>query len=214
MMDEQRSLGWYQARLGNVSASRVADIMIGTKDKINAYMLNLAAERLTGLRDEIYINKAMQRGIDTEEIAKSVFMFQTGIEVFETGFWKDTEIVGFGASPDGLTCDGGLIEIKCPQSNTHLKYLRDRKLPDQYKPQVQAQLAVTGLPFAYFMSFDNRLPNNLQNFIIHVPRDEDYIALMRKKVQAFLNDLEDLIDKLSKENDGWPLAIMKPYSEI
>lgn len=207
MMHEQRSLGWYSNRVGKVTASRVADIVAGTKDRLGVYMLNLAAERLTGTREEIYVNKAMQRGIDTEEVAKSVFMFETGIEVFDTGFWEDKEIIGFGASPDGLTDDGGLIEIKCPNTNTHLKYLKDKKLPDQYKPQVQAQLSVTGLPFGYFMSFDNRLPENMQSFMVRVERDEEYIKVMREKVQRFLNDLEDLIDTLSKENIKWQQVI-------
>ena len=196
-MQEQRSDGWYSARLGLVTGSRVADVLTGTAEKRKAYMMQLAAERLTGVpQDNIYITAAMQRGIDLEDTARMLFSLETEIGISETGFWIDEELKGWGASPDGITSDGGIIEIKCPNTITHLGYYKDKKLPAKYKPQVMCQLAITGREHAYFCSYDDRLPEHLQLFFCRVERDEDYIAVMRKKVEVFLNELEDLVCEL------------------
>ena len=53
-MMEQRTEEWYAARLGKVTASRVADIVAKTKTGYSTsranYMAELICERLTGVR--------------------------------------------------------------------------------------------------------------------------------------------------------------------
>jgi exodeoxyribonuclease (lambda-induced) len=115
--------------------------------------------------------------------------------VQEVGFIKDLHIEGLGCSPDGLTSDGGIVEIKCPNSNQHVSYYREKRLPLKYRAQVMCQMAVTGVEHAYFVSFDDRVPVHLQLSIVKVQRDEDYINDMLSKSRAFLAELESLMEE-------------------
>ena len=88
---EQRSEEWFQARLGKVTASRVADVLAKIKSGESAsrrnYKIQLVSERLTGEKQETYINQAMQDGIDREVFARDRYIQQFG-EVEEVGFIK------------------------------------------------------------------------------------------------------------------------------
>ena len=114
-MDEQRTDAWFEARLGKVTASRVADLMATTKSGYAASRDNLMAqlivERLTGQKQESYTNAAMQWGTDQEPFARAAYEIATGQMVEECGFIPHPTIEGAGASPDGLVGDEGLVEI-------------------------------------------------------------------------------------------------------
>lgn len=197
---EQRSKEWYADRLGKATASRMSDVLAAaSSERRKSYMMQLIAERLSGVSaEDFYVSKEMQRGIDLEDMARAVFALDKGLEVREAGFFTDTHIEWLGASPDGLTSDGGLVEIKCPKTSTHLSYCLERKCPSKYYAQVQCQLAVTGLAHAYFVSYDDRVPERLQMFCVHVPRDEPYIKEMRARVMQFLDEAQDIINSLGE----------------
>jgi len=63
---------------------------------------------------------------------------------------------------------------------------------------MQFQMACTGREWCDFVSFDNRLPPELQLFVKRVPRDETYIRLMEAEIVQFLAELDDKINKLMK----------------
>ena len=197
---EQRSKEWYKNRLGKVTASRMSDVLAApSSERRKSYMMQLIAERLSGVSaEDVYVSKEMQRGIDLEDMARAVFAMEKGLEVREAGFFTDADIEWLGASPDGLTSDGGLVEIKCPKTATHIGYCVERKCPAKYYAQIQCQLAVTGLSHAYFVSYDDRVPGQYQMFCVHVPRDETYIKEMREKVLQFLDEAQDIINTLGE----------------
>lgn len=203
---EQRTEEWFKARLGKVTASKVADVMAKTKTGISAsranYLSDLVVERLTGQQAEFYQNDAMQWGTDTEPQARMAYEAHKKVLVDEEGFIDHPSIANFGCSPDGLIETDGLIEIKCPNSKTHIDTLLSGKAPSKYIPQMQTQMAITGKQYCDFVSFDPRLPEDLQLFIVRVDRDNDYIAKLEEEVVGFLNEVEQTVTKLKGLKDG------------
>jgi putative phage-type endonuclease len=192
---------WLQARLGKVTASRVADVVAKTKSGYSAsrenYMAQLICERLTGKPTEMFSNAAMEWGTEQEPHARAAYSAKTGELVEEVGFIPHHDIPGSGASPDGFVGEG-LIEIKCPNTATHLEYVLAGKPPEKYVTQMQWQMAVTGAPWADFCSYDPRLPEHLQLLIVRVSRDATRIAELEAEVQWFLGELENKVEQLQK----------------
>ena len=201
MMD-QGSDQWFAARIGKVTASRVADILAKTKSGYSAsrdnYMAQLVCERLTGQREEFFTSAAMQHGTDTEPLARAAYESLKDVLVDEVGFVPHPSIIMAGASPDGLVGDDGLLEIKCPNTATHIETLLSQTVPSKYNTQMQFQMACTGRSWCDFVSFDNRLPAELQLFVKRVPRDNMYIRLMEEEIVKFLNELDIKIAQLMK----------------
>jgi putative phage-type endonuclease len=201
MMD-QGTDEWFAIRIGKVTASRVADVIAKTKSGYSAsrdnYMAQLVCERLTGQKGESFTNAAMQHGTETEPLARAAYEALRDVLVDEVGFVPHPIIKMAGASPDGLVGDNGLLEIKCPNTATHIETLLSETVPTKYYTQMQFQLACTGREWCDFVSFDNRLPTELQLFVKRVPRDEMYIKLMEAEIVQFIAELDDKINKLMK----------------
>jgi putative phage-type endonuclease len=199
-MIEQRSDAWFEARIGKVTASRVADVLAKTKTGYSAtrdnYMAQLVCERLTGEKGESFNNAAMQHGTDTEPLARAAYESLKDVLVDEVGFVPHPKILMAGASPDGLVGDDGLLEIKCPNTATHIETLLSQIVPGKYNTQMQFQMACTERSWCDFVSFDNRLPQDLQMFVKRVPRDNMYIRLMEEEIVKFLNELDIKIAQL------------------
>lgn len=194
---EQRTPEWYKARLGIATASRFNDIMARTRSGYGAqrknYMAELVIEVLTDNPTERFTSTAMEWGTENEPVARLEYSLQTGNDVEETGFWVD-DGVGAGASPDGFIGKDGLVEIKCPNSATHLETLAKRELPYQYKAQVQGQMWITGRKWCDFVSYDPRLPKNAQMIIIRVERDDRYIAELEEEVSDFMVEVANQVE--------------------
>lgn len=197
----QRSNEWFAARLGKVTASRVADVVAKTKNGYGAsrenYMAQLICERLTGKPTEMFSNAAMEWGTQTEPQARAAYSAKTGELVEEVGFIPHHDIHGSGASPDGFVGEG-LIEIKCPNTATHLEYVLAGKPPERYVTQMMWQMCVTGAPWCDFVSYDPRLPEHLQLLIVRVARDATRITELEAEVRKFLCELEDKLKQLEK----------------
>ena len=201
MMD-QGTEEWFTIRIGKVTASRVADVIAKTKTGYSAsrdnYMAQLICERLTGQKGESFSNAAMQHGTDTEPLARAAYEALQDVLVDEVGFVPHPTIEMAGASPDGLVGADGLLEIKCPNTATHIETLLSQSVPGKYNTQMQFQMACTGRHWCDFVSFDNRLPAELQLFVKRVPRDEVFIRLIEAEIVQFLAELDDKINKLMK----------------
>jgi putative phage-type endonuclease len=197
---EQRSEEWFQARLGKVTASRVSDVLSKIKSGESAsrrnYKIQLVSERLTGEKQESYINQAMQDGIDREVFARDRYVQQFG-EVEEVGFVNHPTLQA-GASPDGMVGDDGLLEIKCPMGTTHTETLMTQEVPSKYIPQIQFQLRCTGRKWCDFVSYNPMFPEHLQVFVKRVEADEVYQAELDKEIELFLIEVQTIIDKLGE----------------
>jgi putative phage-type endonuclease len=201
MMD-QGTEEWFTIRIGKVTASRVADVIAKTKTGYSAsrdnYMAQLVCERLTGQKAEGFTNASMQHGIETEAYARAAYEALKDVLVDEVGFVPHPSIEMAGASPDGLVGDDGLLEIKCPNTATHIETLLTQTVPSKYNTQMQFQMACTGRSWCDFVSFDNRLPEELQLFVKRVPRDDVFIKQTEDAIVKFLAELDDKINKLMK----------------
>ena len=198
----QRSAEWFAARLGKVTASRVADIVAKTKSGYSTsranYMAELVCERLTGMQGESFSSAAMVWGTNTEPMARSVYESRMAELVEETGFVLHPTIEMAGASPDGLIGDDGLVEIKCPNTATHIDTLLSDGAPSKYMTQMQWQMACTGRKWCDFVSFDPRMPEEMQMFVIRVERNDDVIIELEREVEKFLVELEYKITSLNQ----------------
>jgi putative phage-type endonuclease len=198
---EQRSAEWFAARLGKVTASRVADVIAKTKSGYSAsranYMAELVCERLTGMQGESFSSAAMVWGTNTEPMARSAYESRMAELVEETGFVLHPTISMAGASPDGLIGDDGLVEIKCPNTATHIDTLLSEGAPSKYMTQMQWQMACTGRKWCDFVSFDPRMPEEMQMFVIRVERNDDVIIELEREVEKFLVELEYKITQLT-----------------
>jgi putative phage-type endonuclease len=203
---EQRSPEWFAARLGKVTASRVADVIAKTKTGYSAsrdnYMAQLVCERMTGVQGESYTNTAMQWGTDQEPLARAAYEAAQDVLVDETGFVIHPRIQEAGASPDGLVGIFGLIEIKCPNTATHIETILSDKVPGKYFTQMQWQMACTERDWCDFVSFDPRMPEGLQLFIKRVEFDSIYVKMLEYEIQEFLDELETKIKNLNERKNG------------
>lgn len=189
----QRSDDWYAERCGKVTASRVKDLNAKpSKGKaLNALGLTILAERLTGVQKETPTNFYMQWGIDNEPHAIAAYENETGFFVNGTGLIDHPFIEMFGASPDGLVSENGQIEVKCPDTTTHLNTLLTKEVPEEHIPQITSQLAYTRREWCDFVSYDPRLEPELQIIIIRVFAKDLNIEGLERDVRAFNRAIEE-----------------------
>lgn len=198
----QGSPEWHAARVGKVTASRVADVIAKTQTGVSAsrknYAAELVAERLTGKPAESYTNAAMQWGIDMEPQARVAYEFLHDAQVVQVGLVDHPTIPMSAASPDGLVGDAGLVEIKCPSTATHIETLLNKAVADKYIVQMQWQMACTGRAWCDYVSYDPRMPEDMQLFVQRVTRDNVRIAELESEVRVFLEEVASTIVKLRK----------------
>ena len=187
---------WFLEKTGKPGASSF-DKIITTKGEPSKsaknYLYQLAGETIVGLKTETYQNAIMQRGIELEPLARSLFEMIYDVEVKQVGLCYPDEQKKYLCSPDGLLEDSGL-EIKCPLIHTHVSYLLGGKLPTDYFQQVQGSMAVTGFSYWYFMSY---YPG-MAPFIIKVDRDEEFIAKLKAELDSFCLELALTVKKLKE----------------
>lgn len=193
---------WKSDRAGKATGSRASDILAkvakGEAADRRNYRVQLVTERLTGQpAEDGFVNDAMRWGTETEPFARMAYEANAGMMVREAGFAYLPDVPA-GCSVDGFIEGGGLLEIKCPKSATHIEYLQGGKLPSKYEPQVLHNLWVTGEPFADFVSFDPRLPENLQLFVVRYEPTKDALAEYEKSLFLFLDEVASLEQQLRK----------------
>jgi len=199
----QGSDEWKLARLGLATGSRASDILAkiktGEAAKRRDYRIELVTERLTGkFNEDVYVSKEMQWGTQQEPFARMAYEEMKSCMVHECGFVSAKDKMA-GCSVDGFLEDQGmfgLYESKCPKSSTHIAYLKDRRLPPDHEPQVTHNMYITGAQFSDFVSFDPRLPENLQLFVIRVMRDESKMKAYELELMTFLAEVKILENEL------------------
>ena len=198
----QGSPEWFAARVGKVTASRIADMMAKTKTGWGAsranYKAQLVAERLTGIVAEGYTNAAMEWGKEKEAEARAAYGFSVMGPVELIDFVTHPDIPMSGASPDALVSREGLVEIKCPNTATHIETLLGGAVPGKYVMQMQWQMACTGRKWCDFVSYDPRMPEDMRLFVRSLWRDDEQIAEITKEVRAFLAEIDATVAQLTK----------------
>ncbi len=198
----QGSDEWLRARCGKVTASRVADVVAKTRTGWGAaranYAAELVAERLTGAPAERFTNAAMSWGTEKEPDARALYSFMSGVEVVQIGLALHPAIDMALASPDGLVLGDGLVEIKCPNTATHIETLLGAEIDGRYVKQMQWQMACTGRQWCDFASYDPRMPAEMQLHVRRVERDDALIKELEREVVSFLAEIAETEAKLRK----------------
>jgi len=199
---EQGSPEWKQSRIGKATASRISDIVAKTKSGYSTsranYMAQLVVERMTNQVAESYSNAAMEWGIENEEFARAAYEAKTGNMVDQVGAIDHPRIALSAASPDGLVGDDGCLEIKCPNTATHIETLLGDEPAKKYYDQMQWQMVCANRSWCDFVSFDPRMPAHLQLFVKRIERNDIYIAELESEVICFLAEVDDKVKKLNE----------------
>lgn len=199
---EQGTPEWLAARAGLVTASRIADVMAKIKSGEAAsrrdYRAQLVAERISGNPSPSFTNAAMQWGTENEPFARAAYELEYDVTVDQVALIRHPDIVFAGASPDGLVNGDGLVEIKCPNTATHIKYALAGKAPADYQYQMLWQMECTGRQWCDFISYDPRMPEDMQLFVVRFERDQDRINEIKEEVVKFLAEVEAEIKSLIK----------------
>ena len=193
---EQGTEEWLRSRIGCPSGSGFSKL-ITAQGKVSTsrdtYVNQLIAEKVIGDIPETYTNEWMQRGKQLEPEARAFYEFEREMVVTETGFIKHDDYE-CGVSPDGLVSLDGGLEIKCPAPATHVRYLRQGRLPSEYKAQVMGCLWITNRDWWDFLSYHPSLPP----FLIRVERDEEFIKALEEIVFDACNEIKQEAEKLEK----------------
>jgi putative phage-type endonuclease len=198
---DQNSPEWLTLRIGQVTASRVKDVVAklkkgGESAARASYKMELLGEVITGRATDHYVSQAMDFGKENEPLARTMYELQKSVDVERVGYVRHAMIPRSGCSPDGLVGDDGLVEFKVPNTTTHLEYLIADVVPEEYKPQMLWQMACTNRKWCDFCSYDPRLPADFGLFIKRFERDEAAICAMEKEVDTFIAELNQMCEKL------------------
>lgn len=201
-MAEQGTQEWMRRRLGKLTASRMADVLATTKSGPSAsrknYLAQLVAERMTGVPADTFSNSAMQWGTENEPLARAEYELLYDVMVDQVDFVEHPTLEMCGASPDGLIGSDGLIEIKAPNTATHIEYLLAGVPPHRYKPQMALQLICTGRQWCDFVSYDPRMPESHRLFVTRYTPDSEYLETVTAAAKAFLDEVEATVLRLQE----------------
>jgi putative phage-type endonuclease len=200
---EQGSDEWFALRCGKITASRIKDVLAmpktgnGEAATRKKYMIQLLAERLTGCVAESYTSAAMQWGTLQEPNARAAYEFVSGHTVDLITFADHPTIAMCGASTDGLIVNGGVLEIKCPDTSTHLDWMLAGVVPSEHEGQLYLGMDCTELQHGTFVSYDPRLPYHLQLFKAELEFDKERVDIIRAGVEKMNADIDAMIERLN-----------------
>ena len=205
-MIEQRTPEWFAQRLGKVTASRINDVMATLKSggetaSRKNYRAQLAIERLTQTQAQSFASAAMQWGTDCEPLAVAAYEAKLGVFVDAAAFVDHPHTKNSGASPDGLVGANGLLEVKCPNSATHFEWLLAGVVPKEHQNQMLWQMACTGRDWCDFVSYDPRMPEHAQLFVVRLERDDAAISKITKAVESILEEVDEMCAQIEAMRD-------------
>src|SRR5262245_57027341 len=197
------NVDWIKARLGKLTASRFADAVARIKTGWGAsrarYIGELVSERLTGEPYPRFRSAEMQRGIEMETQARNAYQFYRDVDIVAVGFIDHPSIAMSGCSPDGLVGDDGLVEFKCPATHTHIATLRGDPITNEYLAQVHWQMVCTERSWSDWVSFDPRLPFEMQMFIQRIGASDAVQQLMENDARMFLAEVDATVAALREQ---------------
>ncbi len=197
----QRTEAWRLARAGRVTASRISDVVTTTRNGWGharaKYADQLVAERLTGRPQDMRRIKSLDDRADLEPEAIAAYQFYTDHEVELVGFIQHPKIEMAGASPDGLIGKKGGLEIKCLNSENHIKLIEGDDSPMlEYMPQMMFGMACTERPWWEFIAYCPIMPERLKLFTRRIPRDKEVVAKIEALVIDFLAEVDERVAKI------------------
>lgn len=204
---------WLAARRGIVTASVVGQLVTAktirpaANDTSRALTALLAAERITGWTDPVYVSDDMLRGTMDEPIARGIYA-EHHAPVVEVGFMvRDFGGYVIGYSPDGLVGDDGLIEIKSRRAKRHLTDILADEVPAENMAQIQAGLLVSGREWCDYVSYCSGMPL----WTKRVEPDERWHAAITEAVAGFEQTVAQMVATYHARVAGLPATERTDY---
>lgn len=198
----QMSGDWWKARRGIPTASDFDKILTPKQMKPSAsqegFIHQLIAERYANIWPDQsgYVSPAMAYGVENEERARADYAFVQNVDVIQVGFCL-SDCERYGCSPDGLIGDDGGLELKCPNLETHTRYLLEGVLPAEYRCQVHGELLVTGREWWDFVSWSDSLPV----FRVRVTPDS-FTAALKSELEKFCDKYAKAVERIEGIRNG------------
>lgn len=191
----QKSPEWLHLKKGKISGTQAEGIMGTPRARLTA-MYDILGERLrVGVPEEY--ESPIDRGNRLEPEAAAAYEMETGLSTSTVGFCQKDDSDHIGNSPDRMVGDNGALEIKCPEHKNHMKYVIEKKIPDDYYWQVVQYFVVNEkLEWLDFMSYNPDIPA-CPIFLIRVTRAEleKDIAELEAKEKVFLDEVNTLLEQ-------------------
>lgn len=192
MSAAQRSVEWFEQRVGRITGSRSGAILgLNPWQSRDDVMRDMVRE-FFGADKEFTGNAATEWGTNHEAEALSVFEEVTGEIVEEAGLIVHPDISWIAASPDGLVGDDAGLEIKAPYSGK-LKSIEDQP---HYMAQIQLCMAVTGRDRWHYFGWT---PSDYIHEVVE--RDPDWLDKNMDSFVSFIDDYIEIIDDKEKAED-------------
>lgn len=193
---EQSSHEWFECRRGIPTASMFQTVMAKGRDggesvTRKTYLYKLAGEIITGELAESYSNDHMLRGKEMEAEARDLYAFTHDIEPQKVGFVRNGQK---GASPDSFLGSDGILEVKTKLPHLAIECLLKDEFPSEHKAQCQGGLWVAEREWIDIVVYWPRVPL----FVKRAWRDEAYIAKLESAVAAFNDELQAIVERLSR----------------
>ena len=191
----QGSKDWHEAKRGKISGSQISNILMNPSTAgYQNYLTRLALERITNITEETFCSNDMQRGLDLEDSARTIYEFSSGNEVTQLGYIEHPYVEMALSSPDGVVGSEGGVEIKCPKAKNHLETRLTEKIKREYLLQVQWLMACSpSIQWVDYISFCPDFPADLQLKIIRVWRDDHKIDELEAAAIKFNRAVEQTV---------------------
>ena len=204
---EQGSESWLEARRGIVTASEVHKLLtskgaVATNQTAREYIAELAAERITGHVEDVYVSRDMELGTLNEPYARDGYAEYKGVQVDEVGFMvREYDGYKLGFSPDGLVSDEGLIEIKSRKPRIQINTILRDGVPNGNMAQIQMGLLVSGRQWCDYVSYSGGLPL----WISRVLPDQHWQKNILEAVEQAEKAIQDLVQQFEVATYGLPI---------
>jgi len=203
---QQNTPEWLNERAGKINGSEMCDVMafamksgVRTDKPLKArtdLVAKIVGEILTGEPAPQSKSKSMDWGHDVEKAARRAYEAMTGEIVELVASVTHPRLPYVRCSPDGRIGTNGGIQIKCPANPVvHITTLRDG-MPIEHLPQVQAEIAIQGLEWIDFVSFDPRMPERIRLFVQRVYPDKEFIAQMEQDCESLWGEVTELLETI------------------
>lgn len=195
---EQGSPEWFEAHIGKPTASQFGQFMttsfeLRKGEMLRTYVASKVAEAWRKQPLPQFGSWATDQGLILEEEVKPWYELEYDCEIKRVGFIESPDH-RVGCSPDGLLGDDSGIEIKSPQSVSHVKWLLDGGVPNEYICQVHGSLYVTGRKEWVFCSYRRGFPK----LVITVKRDEEIMEKIAAALAAFYQAFGSAMERLKQ----------------
>lgn len=198
---EQNSPEWFSLRAGMPTGSMAKSLVTsqGKESKsLSEYAITLANDLFAGEPlDHWEGNSYTERGHELEPNARSLYEMIHKVEVEQVGFITDDEGL-YGASPDSMINDDGLLEIKSLTAKRHtsaiIYYKKHNKPPTDYVSQIQMQLFITGRNWCDLMFYHPVLPE----LIIRVEPELSFQMVLIKQLNTVITERDRIIGILNE----------------